>query len=204
MRARARTMEWDKKSENWGEFKRLWASSDAETRLLYLMRRSALREFLQEERALRFFYLWQDPNNRPKLLQRNLIISFITCIISSFCAFISDYNLISAIFGSIFVFSFLTYMRLLCQKVILFIDEYYFRTRKFFHNERISDISSFDDELDFLKGIDIESLNYILINKFKIGSEEEEKYRKCVEYYQKVHLDILRSSNLSDPPYIFP
>ena len=69
---------------------------------------------------------------------------------------------------------------------------------------------SFRNQLHLKKGepLDIDSLLYIMGNKYlleeKMEKDEDQEYENCLLYFQKLHIEILKNSQVNKEPDVFP
>ena len=186
----------DTRYDNWREFRELWESSDPQTRLNYLIRRRELHEYVRDADYLKLLMHWnKDTIEKSSKARIKIFLYSATAIILSFFISISDDKLFIAILTALLAFFVIIIFRISLSEAIIDLKNYNV---------------SFRNQLHLKKGepLDIDSLLYIMGNKYlleeKMEKDEDQEYENCLLYFQKLHIEILKNSQVNKEPDVFP
>ena len=194
-------MDW--KYDKWLEFRELWESSDPQSRQIYLMRRQILHEYIRDAD---YFKLMMHSNKDAEKIYSSarirIIFYTVMSAIMAFCISLSNAKLETAIFASLLVIFLIKIFSSILKKAFINLKNYNLS----FHNQL--HLQKREHLFSFLDSVDIDSILYVKGNKYlldeKMKNDQDEEYKKCFLYYQNTHLEILKKSQISKEPNIFP
>lgn len=194
-------MDW--KYDKWLEFRELWESSDPESRQIYLIRSQALHDYIRDAAYFKLMMHWnKDAESISVSYSRKIFLYTALSTVLIICAILSSGKLAGAAFTAIAAVVIINLVINIFNNAVLDIKNYNLSFQNQLHIEKRNYL------YEFLDSVNIDSILYVSENRYLAeksqSGEQYEEYKKCFVYYQNLHIEILKKSQINNEPNIFP